>query len=214
LLNTHIAVGGCVILENRFLFPQLAVDALERDAATGFAGVPSTFAILLDKTNIAKRPLPALRYVTSGRGHGPRADPALGRGPARQADRRDVRRHRASALSYLPPTVPHRSWLDRPRDTQRRAATAEGGRALAATGEVGEIVARGSNIMEGTGTIRRRPRRSWIATDTIPGTSPSSDNGFLRIVGRKREMIKSGAHRIAPKESRAILGTCRCSKPR
>ena len=68
LLNTHVAVGGSVVIENRFLYPQEALDHLEREEATGFSGVPSTFAILLNKSNLASRALPRLRYVTQAGG--------------------------------------------------------------------------------------------------------------------------------------------------
>ena len=37
LLNTHVAVGGSVVIENRFLYPQEALDHLEREEATGFS---------------------------------------------------------------------------------------------------------------------------------------------------------------------------------
>ncbi len=53
LLNTHVAAGGSVVIENGFLFPQKALDTLERSEATGFSGVPSTFAILMNRSNFA-----------------------------------------------------------------------------------------------------------------------------------------------------------------
>ena len=36
LLNTHVAAGGSVVIENGFLFPQKALDTLERTAVHGF----------------------------------------------------------------------------------------------------------------------------------------------------------------------------------
>ena len=68
LLNTHVAAGGRVVIENRFMYPQEALNTLEREAVTGFSGVPSTFAILLNKSNFEQRELPALRYVTQAGG--------------------------------------------------------------------------------------------------------------------------------------------------
>ncbi|MBM4094725.1 MAG: acyl--CoA ligase, partial [Planctomycetes bacterium] len=68
LLNTHVAAGGSVVIENHFLFPQRALDHLDESAATGFSGVPSTFAILLNRSNLADRDLPHLRYVTQAGG--------------------------------------------------------------------------------------------------------------------------------------------------
>ena len=68
LLNTHAAAGGCVAIENRFMYPNTALDTLERESCTGLAGVPSTFAILLNRSTLANRPLAHLRYVTQAGG--------------------------------------------------------------------------------------------------------------------------------------------------
>ncbi|MCH2186550.1 AMP-binding protein, partial [Myxococcota bacterium] len=68
VLNTHAAVGGTVVIENRFQYPSTALDTLENQRCTGFSGVPSTFAILLNRSNFAERTLPDLRYVTQAGG--------------------------------------------------------------------------------------------------------------------------------------------------
>ena len=56
------------MIENRFQYPATALDTLEAERCTGFSGVPSTFTILLDRSNLAERPLTALRYVTQAAG--------------------------------------------------------------------------------------------------------------------------------------------------
>jgi len=70
----------------------------------------------------------------------------------------------------------------------------------------GEIVARGDNIMRGywrdpeqTAKVLRQRRLhtgdlGWL-----------DDDGFLFIVGRESEMIKSGAHRISPREIEDVI---------
>ena len=68
VLNTHAAVGGSVVIENRFQYPSVALDTLERQRCTGFSGVPSTFAILLNRSKFATRDFPDLRYVTQAGG--------------------------------------------------------------------------------------------------------------------------------------------------
>jgi acyl-CoA synthetase (AMP-forming)/AMP-acid ligase II len=204
LLNTHIAVGGSVIIENRFLFPQLAVDALERDGATGFAGVPSTFAILLEKTNFAKRGFPALRYVTQAGGA---MAPALIRRlidalPGKRVFVMYGATEAAARLSYVPPEALAGKIGSVGRaipNVELRLLKEDG--APAATGEVGEIVARGSNVMEGYWNDPEETAQVLDRDGYHTGDLAVADaDGFLRIVGRKREMIKSGAHRIAPKE--------------
>ena len=46
LLLTHVAVGGRVVVDNRFAYPSSVVETLERSRVSGFSGVPSTYAIL------------------------------------------------------------------------------------------------------------------------------------------------------------------------
>ncbi len=73
-------------------------------------------------------------------------------------------------------------------------------------GEVGELVAQGDNIMEGywndpEETASVLDERGYHTGDL----AVRDEEGFLTIVGRNREMIKSGAHRIAPKEIEEVL---------
>ena len=68
LLHTHLAVGGSLVIDNRFTFPNVVLKAMQDHAVTGFAGVPSTFALLLRRTALEPFPLPSLRYVTQAGG--------------------------------------------------------------------------------------------------------------------------------------------------
>jgi acyl-CoA synthetase (AMP-forming)/AMP-acid ligase II len=209
LLNTHVAVGGSVVIENRFMYPQEALDTLEREGATGFSGVPSTFAILLNKSNIATRRLASLRYVTQAGGA---MAPELTRRllaalPGKKIFVMYGATEASARLSYLDPS-----------DLQRKIGSI--GKAIpnvelrvlrddsseAAVGEVGEIVARGSNLMEGywndpEETAAVLDRQGYHTGDL----GKRDEEGFLYVVGRKREMIKSGAHRISPKEIEEAL---------
>lgn len=68
LLLTHLAVGGRVVVDNRFAYPSSVVEHLERSRVTGFSGVPSTYAILAANTDFLRRGLPDLRYLTQAGG--------------------------------------------------------------------------------------------------------------------------------------------------
>ena len=52
LLLTHFLVGGSVVIDNRFVFPNKILETMAETEATGFAGVPSTFTILLNRSNL------------------------------------------------------------------------------------------------------------------------------------------------------------------
>jgi acyl-CoA synthetase (AMP-forming)/AMP-acid ligase II len=209
LLNTHAAVGGRLIIENGFLYPQKALDRLEREEATGLSGVPSTFAILLTKSNLASRPLPSLRYVTQA--GGPMA-PDLTRRLVQALPGKRIfimygATEASARLSYLAPS-----------ELPRRAGSI--GKAIPGVelrvlrddgtetdpGETGELVARGPNIMEGYWNDPEETATVLDADGYHTGDLGTRDeDGFLYVVGRKREMIKSGAHRISPKEIEEIL---------
>jgi long-chain acyl-CoA synthetase len=63
LLYTHFLSGSSIVLDNRFAFPSVVIQAMEELEVTCFAGVPTTFSILLRKTDFLKRPLPNLRLL-------------------------------------------------------------------------------------------------------------------------------------------------------
>src|SRR5688572_27901380 len=64
LLHTHFYAGGSLVMDNRFAFPNVVLRTMQLHAATGFAGVPSTFAILLHRSAMGRMRFPDLRYVT------------------------------------------------------------------------------------------------------------------------------------------------------
>ncbi len=70
LLNTHFAVGGTVVINNRFAFPATVINQMVEEQVTGFSGVPSTYAYLLHRSPLAKfkrkTQMPAL-LLSSGR---------------------------------------------------------------------------------------------------------------------------------------------------
>ena len=68
LLHTHIAVGGSVVIDNRFAYPNVVLAAMQEHRVTGFAGAPSTFAILLHRSNLDTVALPDLPIRHAGRG--------------------------------------------------------------------------------------------------------------------------------------------------
>ena len=219
VLNTHVAAGGSVVLENNFLFPHKALDTLEATEATGLSGVPSTFAILLNRSNLAQRALSHLRYVTQA--GGPMA-PALQKRllealPGKKIFIMYGATEASARLSYLDPRdLPRKlGSIGKPipqvelrvlREVGASAGMAAAGGVEADVDEVGELVARGPNLMEGywndpAGTAEVLDAQGYHTGDLARRDA----EGFFYIVGRKREMIKSAAHRIAPQEIEAVL---------
>lgn len=209
LLNTHAWAGGSLVLGTDLLFPNDVIDEINRTGATGFSGVPSTFAILLNRSRLATDPPPSLRYVTqAGGGMAPEMIRRLMEALPRTRIFIMYGATEAGArLTYLPPEE-----LPRKVGSIGRAIPNVEVRVLrddgteAADGETGELVARGSNIMSGYWGDAEETRQVLSPEGFHTGDLGRRDEeGYLYVVGRKREMIKCGAHRISPKEIEEAL---------
>ena len=209
LLHTHVAVGGSLVLENRSAFPTVVLKAMQEHAVTGFAGVPSTFAMFLHRSPVRRMSFPALRYVTQAGGPMP---PALVREWLSAVP--DVpffvmygATEASARLSYLPPAE-----LSRRQGSIGRAIPGVELRVLredgapAAASEVGEIVARGQNISSGYWNCPEETRQRFGPDGYRTGDLGFADaDGYLYLVGRRHDMIKVGAHRVSAKEIEEVL---------
>lgn len=203
LLLTHVAVGGSLIVNQQFLYPNVILDEMVNERATGFSGVPSTFAILLNRSSIREYSFPDLRYLTQAGGP---MSPALALELKALLPGVDIfimygQTEASARLSFLDPRLIERKSgsIGKAIPGVRLELRDDEGSPVA-IGEVGEIVASGDNIMLG---YWERPLAT--AAVLVEGALRTGDlarqdaEGFFFIVGRKSDMIKSGSHRIAPK---------------
>jgi long-chain acyl-CoA synthetase len=210
LLTTHIMKGAELVLENSFMYPNAVFEKMIEEGVTGFAGVPSTISIMLNRSNFAKYRFPKLRYLTQAGGPMP---------PLHAQELSACLSETKIYIMYGQTEATARlTYLD-PSDLRRKPGSI--GKAIpgvevkiirdldspAAAGQEGEIVARGENIMLGywndAEATRKVLKNGWLHTGDI---ATMDDEGYLSIVGRNSDMIKSGAHRISPREiEEAIL---------
>jgi len=209
LLNTHFAVGATVIIDNRFVFPNVVLKTMQEKAATGFAGVPSTYAILLGKSAVRKMEFPALRYLTQAGG---------AMAPTVIREVMEVFRGKkifimygateaAARLSFLPPEdLPRKvGSIGKPIPNVKLRLIKEDGQE-AGPDEVGEIVAAGANIMKGYWNQPEETKAVLTEHGFHTGDlGRMDDEGFFYIVGRKRDMIKSAGNRVSAKEIEEII---------
>lgn len=209
VMLTHLFSGAALVIENNMLYPQTVVDAMVKHNVTGLSGVSTTYALLLNNSHFRSSTIPSLCYLTHA--GGPMPSELLGRIRAAFPDRRLYLMYgqtEASArLTYLPPEL-----LDAKKGSAGRAIpgvtlkVVKDGRETAHPGEVGEIWAFGDNIMQGywqdpelTAEVLKD---GWLRTGDIGWLD---EEGFVTIVGRNNEMIKSGAYRISPTEIEEVL---------
>jgi acyl-CoA synthetase (AMP-forming)/AMP-acid ligase II len=207
VLHTHLATGATLILENHFVYPQRILDRIGEERVTGFPGVPSTFALLLQSEDLSRAG--SLRYMTQ----------AGGAMPSANIER--VRTHlphvaffvmygqteATARLTYLPPN----RLLDKlgsvgvPLTGIEIQVQGETGLTLE-VGHVGEVCVRGPNVMAGYYNDREATasvlRDGWLHTGDL---GYLDDDGFLYLQGRRTDMIKSGAHRISPLDIEEVI---------
>ncbi len=209
VLHTHLAVGGRLILENSLMYPHKVVERIVSERATGFSGVPSTFALLLSRVDLKQYDLTCLRYVTQAGGAMP---------PAHTRRLREILGATDIVIMYGQTEATARiAWLPPERLDDKPGSC---GKAIPGVeveirdeqdhpvppGTVGEICVRGANIMLG---YWRNPeataevvRNGWLHTGDL---ARMDEEGFLFIEGRSSDMIKAGANRISPQEIEEVI---------
>lgn len=215
LLTTHFAVGGTLVINNRFAFTAQLIDQMIGEKVTGFAGVPSTYAYLLHRSPLAeyRERLNHLRYCTQAGGHMPRRtkEELLRVLPAHT--RLFIMYGATEAAARLAFVDPDRlrekiDSIGQPISGVVLSVRDDEGRKLP-DGEVGEIVANGPNIMLGywkdeAGTSRVLGPYGYRTGDL----GYRDPEGFFHVCGRKDNLMKIGGHRINPKEvEEALMGT-------
>jgi acyl-CoA synthetase (AMP-forming)/AMP-acid ligase II len=203
VLHSHLSSGAALVLEDNFAYPHLTLQRMQDAVVTGFAGVPSTFALLLGRCQLEDFDLRKLRYVTQAGGAMPR--PLIQR-LHRQLPHVQLfimygQTEATARLTYLPPARLEEKFgsVGIPIDGMEIEVRREG-RALPSN-EIGEVHARGSSVMlgywndpEATSEVLRD---GWLNTGDL---GHLDEDGYLYIDGRAVEMIKVGAFRVSPQE--------------
>ena len=209
LLHTHLRACGSLVINNKFMFPNSVLDDINEYKCTGFAGVPSHYQIILRKSSIKDAKLPSLRYVTQAGGklldsfikelkqvlNGTEIYIMYGQTEA------------TARLSYLPPNMLEEKLGSIGKGipgTELKVLDKEGNEIN--IGDIGEIAGFGGNIMKGyfndeeeTGKVIRN---GYLYTGDL---ATVDSDGYIYIVSREKQIIKSGGNRISPKEIEDIL---------
>jgi long-chain acyl-CoA synthetase len=209
LLNTHFYVGGSVIIDNRFAFPNVVLESMKKTEATGFSGVPSTFMILLSRSTIREQKFSALRYITQAGGAMAvtiQKQVAEVFSPAKLFIMYGAT-EASARLSYLEPSHLTRKWgsIGKAIPNVDLFIADDKGNPKPVNTE-GEIVARGANIMQGywndIGGTKKVLKNGLYYTGDI---GYMDEEGFLFVVGRTKDIIKVGGERVSAKEIEDVI---------
>lgn len=201
LLHTHLWVGGSLVVDSRFMYPEVILQRMADTQCTGFAGVPSHFQVLLRRSSLSKRRFPHLRYVQQAGGH---LAPAFVRElqaalPDTQIFVMYGQTEATARLSYLPPAL-----LGTKLGSIGKGIPGVTLRVLndagepVRIGEVGEIVAEGANIAAG---YWRAPDDSAVSFRDgklhTGDLAEVDEDGFIYVVGRRKDFLKCGGKRVS-----------------
>lgn len=208
LLNTHLRAGGSLALGNS-VFLGSVLDEIDRFECTGFAGVPSTYQILINKTDFLQRSFPTLRYFQQAGGN------LAGKFKLMIADAfRDKQFYAMYGLteatarcSYLPPHL----LREKPGSIGKgipgvRLEVLKPDGTPARPHEIGEITVAGDNVMKGyygdPEATREIIRNGRLYTGDI---ATVDEDGYVYYIERRSSIIKSGGMRISPKEVENVI---------
>ncbi len=200
-------MAATIIMHHRFV-PQTVVRLIERYEPTVMAAVPAMLVALNDlfKTRPVRR---ALRCCISGAA------------PLDQQVAKDFAEHTGAivvegfGLSEASP-VTHAGPLDgsaRPGtiglplpDTDVRIVDPQDGQRDVPRGEIGELIIRGPQVMSGywndPESTGRTIRDGWLYTGDL---ATEDEDGFFRIVDRKKDLIITSGFNVYPSEVEPVL---------
>ena len=207
-------IGGTLVLDKTFLYPFEIVRTLINEKITGFPGVPTIFALLLQLENLKKYDFERLRYITNTAA----ALPVSHVKKLREVFPKTkiylmYGLTECKRVSYLPPEE-----MEKRPDSVGKGMPNEEVWIVDEKGEkampyqIGELVVRGSNVMMGywelpqeTNKVLRPGKYPWEKVLYTGDLFKMDQEGFLHFVGRKDSMIKSRGEKISPKEIENVL---------
>lgn len=209
LLHTHLRVGGSVVLNNQFVYPETVLAMMQEHACTGLAGVPSIYQTLLRNSSFPKRSFPALKKVQQAGGKLPVVliKELMAALPNAEIFIMYGQTEATARLSYLPPALlpTKMGSVGKGIPGVELRVVGEDGKDVK-PGEVGEIVARGDNITLGYYKAPELNEGKFVDGALWTGDLATVDeDGFITIVDRLSDFIKSYGHRVSSQQVEAYV---------
>jgi long-chain acyl-CoA synthetase len=206
IMNTVLAMGSTMTLMPRFE-PAKAMEVIQRDRVTHFAAVPTMYLTMLNHPDRAKYDLSSLRMCGSGGAPIP-----LDTLEAWQRSYDCTIREGYGLTETSPtatwsqgPVTPRFGSCGKPISGCQIKIVDDHGNTLP-PGKEGEVLIRGVNVMKG---YYKQPeataqilKNGWFYSGDI---GKLDEEGYLYIVGRKKDMILRGGFNIYPREIEELL---------
>jgi long-chain acyl-CoA synthetase len=206
--------GGRLILQPGYVFPYDLVRIMAEERVTGFAGVPTLFALLLRLDNVSSDMFASLRYITNAAAAMPQS--LLPKLQATFAGAQIFLMHGQTEClrtSYLPPDeIATRSTsIGRGMPGVEMWLEDESGESVP-PGQVGELVVRGAGVMMGywndpkaSAAVVQSTDDPHIRTLRTRDLFRTDDEGYFHFVARTDDIIKSRGQKVSPLEIEELL---------
>jgi fatty-acyl-CoA synthase len=204
-LGTFI-VGGRLIIES--FEPSLALQRIVRDRVTSLTGVPLAYEAIAGLPEFASADLSSVRTAITG--GAPASETLLRRWAAKGVCLRQAYglTESTGAVTMVPPEhyASKAATVGIPGPWNDVQVVNVEGRNVQ-PGEVGEIVVAGPQVMSGYWadpvSTAEAIRDGWLYTGDL---GAFDDDGYLSLVGRKKELIISGGINISPADVERVVG--------
>ncbi len=212
VLNRTVLSGGCIAMLPRFDAGQ-ALDTLQRVRATSMPGVPTMYQALFDHPKMGSTDFSSLRTCISG--GAPLSVPVK----RRFEEASGARVIEGYGLTETAGIVSCNPFGDGDRTgtighpfpgTDLRLLDKENAEKDAPSGEPGELAIHGPQVMRGywnrpdaaQTAFVERDGKAWLRTGDI---ATISEDGFVAIVDRSKDMISVGGVKVFPSQVEAVL---------
>lgn len=206
---THIYLGASIIILDGVFWPKRFFEIAQKERITNFTGVPSMLFMLLDYRHSDNYDISSLRYICFGGGNMPidKLKALIAKfctvgfvqtygqteaGPRLTALLPDDSVKKIGSVGKSIPNVDIKIFSNCDKELD--------------SNEIGEIVAKGSNIMKG---YYKQPeitksvlKSGWLHTGDL---GYLDEEGYLYLTGRKKNMMISGGINIYPEEIEEVL---------
>lgn len=210
LLHTHLRVGASLVISNSFPYPETVLDLMEITHCTGFAGVPSTYQTLLRNSTYRNRSLPYLKKLqqAGGKLHDSLLQELIDSHPSANVYVMYGQTEATARLSYLSPELLNSKFgsIGKGIPGVTLSVVREEDGKCVRSGEIGEIIATGDNISPGYYNDLEASREKFINGVLYTGDLATVDEqGYIYIVDRKSDFIKSYGHRVSSYEIESCI---------
>jgi len=206
-LNSTLIQGGACYLQERWTTGDVALEAIHSQRLTFIFGVPTMYTMMLASPNLADYDLTSLRVAFSG------AAPLPVKIFEKWKEITGIEIVEGYGLSETSPACTRNPpfGVKKPGSIGRAYPGVEvkifdESDSELTTGQVGEIVVRGHNVMKGywnnPEASAQAIRNQWFHTADL---GYADDDGYIFIVDRKKDMIIRGGINIYPREVEEVI---------